>query len=48
MRLLCALFTALTVVGFAGAAAAMCGGYQKSTAETADSQTVIAPPAVGS
>lgn len=48
MKILSALFTALVVVGFAGAASAQCAGYSKRTVDqTAQTPVVIPPDAAG-
>ncbi len=49
MKVLSAAFTALIVLGFAGAAAAQCAGYSKrSVDQTAQTPIVIPPGSVGS
>lgn len=44
MKALSALFTALTVFGFAGAAAAQCAGYTKAD-QTAEAPVIVVDPA---
>jgi hypothetical protein len=44
MKLLAALVTALTLVGFAGAALADCPGHMKPASETAQNGKKILPP----
>jgi len=49
MRLLTVALTALGIVGFAGAASAMCGGYAKPAADqTAETPILIVPETTGS
>ena len=44
MKILAALVTALTLVGFGGAAYADCAGHMKPASETAQSGKKIIPP----
>lgn len=49
MRLLTIAVTALGVLGFAGTASAMCGGYAKPAADqTAETPILIVPGTTGS
>ena len=44
MKLLAAVVTALTLLGFAGAAVAQCAGHAKPAGETAQKDKKILPP----
>lgn len=49
MRLLTVALSALCIVGFAGAASAMCGGYAKPAVDqTAETPILIQPQTTGS
>jgi hypothetical protein len=43
MKILAALVTALTLVGFGGAAFADCAGHMKPASETAQGKKIIPP-----
>jgi hypothetical protein len=48
MKLLSALFTALVVVGFAGAASAQCAGYNTQAQQSAEAPIVLPEGSAGS
>lgn len=49
MKVLSAAFTAIVVLGFAGAASAQCAGYEKPAVDqTAESPIVLPQGSVGS